>query len=1081
MKEVSVFLLFLFYSIYSSGQNQFENFVSYNTSNGMLKHNSVESFARDNFGYVWVGTNFGLYRLDGYQSSSFNFDPNDESSLYSNNIKALCSDTDGDIWIGTIGGGLNKYNREKNQFIRYLPSDSTNSISGINISALQEDRNGNIWIGTMGKGVNKFDKKTQTFTFFNLEEYDQFKRVNSNVSALFCDRNGDIWVGQNQSEIYKIDGKTNQITFFGINSTDQNLISKMGAITGISQMHNGQILFTTWSGNLYELNPETDKYLHQLKTPDFFENNILSGIAVDSQDNIWISTWSQGLYKINYGSDKKTHFVHDITKLHSLNSNAINKLFIDENQNLWICFLDNGLGFLSLKEKMIKTLPVKSKNIEYINAFSILKDKYNNLWIGGRGQGVWKYNLETNEVKNYQAENTNGLNTNSILTLKLSIEGNILVGTDGAFMSIYNPKTDQFTQIKHPNDDWSGAVFALADNDKYIYAGTWGGGIKKVDKKNNTYTSINFDTKDQFRNTIFDLELIDSTLWISNIGMGLIKYNVNTDTYVIYSKSDLNPDFPSERITNIYVENKNSLWLSTDGAGLFQFIPSTGKIQPELIDYGVDNKSIQASITDNNNNLWITTTSSILHINTNTKKVYNFNTNNGLTIEQLNKGAIYFDAEKNRIYTGCVEGVNYFNPGNIIIDSLVNKVVITQLSIMGNNISIPNQKNISKAIDVADTINLFHDEKIVTIHFSSMELMPSFKSKYYYKLVGFNDEWQELHYSKNFVQYTNLFPGEYTLKVKACNSDGVCGDDETTLTIIVHPAFWQTLFFKVLVILFVMLLVSLYVFEKYRSLINSKKELEQKITERTQEILQQKEQIEKQNTDLEIANSTKNKFFSIISHDLRNPLATINQLAELISMQYKTAPEERIQQYFNLLRNSSKNTIELLDDLLIWASTQTNRITVKMKNIPLDEIFYETLSLCYPLAEKKKIDLMIPLETKLKVYADKNTIQTVLRNLITNAIKFSPTGSSIRVKVEPVEEKIIIKVIDQGIGMTPKEVQNLFKIENLSSKEGTSGETGTGLGLILCHEFLSLNQGKIWVESEKQKGSTFFISLDKEH
>lgn len=1076
--SVCLYVLFLC-SIYTSGQSQIDNFISFNTSNGMLKHNSVEAFTRDQMGYVWVGTNFGLYRLDGYQTTSFNFDPNDENSLSSNNIKALCVDSDGDLWVGTIGGGLNKYNREKNHFIRYLPNETNNSISGINISAISEDRNGNIWIGTIGKGLNKFNKKTGTFTFFNLEQHDRFNRINSNVNALFCDQNGDIWVGQNQSEIYRIDGQTNEIQYYGIAQKSEDEISKVGAITGIGQLKNGKLLFTTWLGNLYELNPKIDQYIHLLKTSNFFDNSILSNIVIDKNDNIWISTWNNGLYKIDSRSDQKTHYIRDIKNQHSLSSNAINKLFIDNSQNLWICFLDNGISLLSLKEKMIKTLPLRNNEIEYINAYSIVKDKRNNIWIGSRGQGVWKYNTETKAIKSYLAKETPGLNTNSILTLKICSQGKLLVGTDGQFMSIYDPATDRFRQIKNRNDDWSSAVFGIADNRDYIFAGTWGGGIKKIRKDDYSYTSINFDTKDQFRNTVFDLELVDSILWVSNIGLGLIKYNVINETYTIYSKSELNPNFPIERITDIFVENKNSLWLTTDGAGLFQFIPSTGKIHPTFTRYNIDVPNLHSVVTDNKNNLWIASTSSILHINPNASLIYNFNVNNGLTNNQLNKGAMYFDSEQNRIYTGCVEGVNYFNPDNIIIDSLVNRVIMTQLNIMGNNILHPNKKNISKAIDVADTIHLNYKEKIITIHYSSMDFMPSLKNKYYYSLEGFNKNWEEIPYSKNFVQYTNLYPGKYTLRVKACNSDGIYSHDESTLTIIVHPAFWQTLLFRILVLFFILLLLFFYIQYKYRRLVVAKNELEHKINQRTSEIVKQKEQIEQQNVDLEHANNTKNKFFSMISHDLRNPLTSINQLAELINMQFKTASEEKIQNYFDLLKKAAKSTLDLLDDMLIWASTQTNRITVNKKNYLLDEIFYETLSFCYPLAEKKNIELVIPLHTNFQIHVDKNTILTVLRNLITNAIKFSYSGSKIFIKAEEENQKIIVKIIDQGIGMSEEEINHLFKIESLMSKEGTTGETGTGLGLILCSEFLTLNEGEIWVESQKGKGSTFCFSIPK--
>lgn len=1074
----SILILLLFLSFSVIGQNQTENFISFNTGNGMLSHNTVEALTRDLKGYVWVGTNYGLYRLDGYQTQSFNFDPNDSSSLSANNIKALCTDSDGDVWIGTIGGGLNKFDRATSSFIRYLPNDSQNSVSSLNISALTKDHHGDIWIGTMGKGVNKFDKETGEFKAFSLVEYDPENRINSNVSSLFCDKNGNIWIGKNQGEVFMIDHHTYEVKYYGIGTDNKEAIADIGAILGIAQLKNNTLLFTTWNGKVFELDPEKDTFLKLYHRSAFFEENTLSGIAIDQEDNIWISTWNNGLYKTRYQSNEIKHIVRDVKNINSLASNSINKIYIDNNYNLWICLLDKGLGLLSLNHKMIQQLELPKDQVEYINAFSIIKDKNDNIWIGTRGQGIWSYNPTNQKVKGYVAGTTPGLNTNSILCMKMSTDGRIIVGTDGSYISVYDPKTDRFQQIPNKRGDWSNAVFAIADDQHFIYAGTWGGGIKKIDKKTFKYITIDFDKRDQFRNTIFDIEVVDSILWAANIGIGLIKYNINSGEYITYSHSEQYPNFPTERITDIYVENQNSLYLSTDGAGLMHFVPSNAEISSVLDNYNVDIRNIQASITDKNGNLWVTSNSGIVHINKSSNTAYTFNTNNGLSNEQLNKGALFYDTVLSRIYTGSVDGVNYFSPENIIIDSTVNRVVITRLDVMGNNIKFPNNRNIYKAIDVADTIHLFHNEKTVTIHFSAMDLLPSLKSKYFYQLAGFNEEWTELPYNKNFVQYTNLYPGEYTLKLKTCNSEGIIGEQETSITILVHPAFWQTLLFKILIVFVVIAVISLSIFQKYKSLIQAKQELEKKITDRTREITIQKEQIEKQNKELELANNTKDKFFSIISHDLRNPLTSIHQLAELITMQYNTGREERIHQYIDLLNKSSTNALSLLDDLLVWARTQTNRITINLQNVSLDELISESLNYCYPLAEKKNICINYTQNTNYLVFIDRNTVLTVLRNLLTNAIKFSHLNGLIDLSVNRNDKHVILLIKDYGIGMSQNELDNLFKIEKLTSKEGTAGETGTGLGLILCKEFLKLNNGKIWVESTLKKGTTFYIALN---
>ena len=1072
-----IFYLFLVLS-FSAYSNELDgNFINFNFGNGHLMHNTVEAITRDNFGYVWVGTNYGLSRLDGYHSVNFTNDPDNLKTISSNHIKVLFTDSSDDLWIGTIGGGLNKFLRNSNEFIYYLPNDTCNSISSNNISAITEDLDGNIWIGTYGKAINKLDKKTGLFTFFDLEKYDPFQRYNTNIYSLFCDKAGFIWAGATNSELYRIDPKTNNVQFFNLSHVNE--ASDIGSITGIAQTKNGELIFSTWYGHLFILYPNTNFNFQVLKYPQYFNFSVLSDIKIDHNENLWVSTWNNGLYKIDLKNNTKQHLQLNNKIASNLISNSINRLFIDKEQNLWTCYLDKGISLLSLKEKMFKSLDLSNDKFNFQNVFSIIKDNNENLWIGSRGQGLWKYNLKTKETVNYLAEDNSGLSNSSILTLEYSKDNKLLIGTDGNFLNILDLNTNKFTAVKQQANNWSSAVFAIAENDNFIFAGTWGGGIKKIDKKTLTYTSINFDVKDLLRNSIFDLDIIDSTLWIANVGIGLIKYNLINDSYKIYNKSENYPGFPIERINDIHVENYNSLWLSTDGGGCFHFIPSTEKITNITKNYNISNNVIQSVITDKNNELWISTFSGIIHIKSSMNKFYDFNSHNGINNTQLNKSTTFFDKESNIIYTGGVEGVNYFNPDNIIIDSLVNEVIITGIDIMGKNIFYPNHTNLSKSIDVADTLYINNKEKVITIHFSSMEFTPSMKSRYFYQLEGFSDKWIESPYKTNFVQYTNLFPGEYTFRIKACNGHGICNENETTLKIIVRPAFWQTLLFKILILLIVIILIFLYTRERYQTLLNAKKSLEINVSERTSEIQKQKDQIEKQNKDLEIANGAKNKFFSIISHDLRNPLSTIDQLIQLINMQYGTASEEKMRSYFDMLKNASTRTIELLDDLLIWARTQTNRITIKKANIQLDELFYGVASYCYPLAQKKKIELVIPLHIKMNVFVDKNTIQTVLRNLITNAIKFSHENSKVTIHVEDKNDNIVISVRDNGIGLTKLEKENLFKIENLFTRTGTNGETGTGLGLILCYEFLALNNGKIWVESEHGKGSTFSFSISK--
>jgi two-component system, sensor histidine kinase and response regulator len=265
-------------------------------------------------------------------------------------------------------------------------------------------------------------------------------------------------------------------------------------------------------------------------------------------------------------------------------------------------------------------------------------------------------------------------------------------------------------------------------------------------------------------------------------------------------------------------------------------------------------------------------------------------------------------------------------------------------------------------------------------------------------------------------------------------------------------------------------LVYLYFRQKNRSLVNAKLILEKKVAERTSELLKQK-------VELELANSAKDKLFSIISHDLRGPLVANDQLIKIIGMEISNCTEQQLKMHLNRLSKSSTLSIELVDDLLLWARSQSKGITINKSKLSVTEVVDPLLKWYEPVAQSKSISLVSTTKPNLWVHSDVNVLQTVLRNLISNAIKFTPSEGVVTIMADADRGSVIIAVSDNGVGMTPKEVNMLFDIGHILPKRGTHGEKGSGFGLVLCNEFIEMLNGEIWVESEKGKGSTFYISL----
>jgi signal transduction histidine kinase len=330
-------------------------------------------------------------------------------------------------------------------------------------------------------------------------------------------------------------------------------------------------------------------------------------------------------------------------------------------------------------------------------------------------------------------------------------------------------------------------------------------------------------------------------------------------------------------------------------------------------------------------------------------------------------------------------------------------------------------------------------------------------------MEGFEKDWNHTDASRRYVTYTNLDPGDYTFRVKASNNDGVWNEKGTSLKIVILPPFWKTWWFKT-IILTVIIIIVISIFRlRIRRLREQKILLERSVAEKTAELHE--------------LNASKDKFFSIIAHDLKNPFNTIIGFSEMMKESIKLNDSATFYEYTVMINNSAVQTLRLLENLLEWANSQSGKLTFIPVPIVLNDLVKEEFVMAEDMATRKKIELKSYIPDDLTVVADKNMIRTILRNLITNAIKFTYINGQVQVNTVTRNNQVEISVSDTGIGMSEETMTKLFRIDASLSIRGTDNEKGTGLGLFLCKEFVEKHRGKIWVESEEGKGSTFKFLL----
>jgi len=463
------------------------------------------------------------------------------------------------------------------------------------------------------------------------------------------------------------------------------------------------------------------------------------------------------------------------------------------------------------------------------------------------------------------------------------------------------------------------------------------------------------------------------------------------------------------------------------------------------------------------------------------------------------------------LYFGGVNGFNFFNPDRLIQNTYIPRIYITDFKIYGKS-QLPGKQGsvLSEHISFINNVIIKYNQSVITFEYNAINYIVPEKNQYAYILEGFDKNWRFVGNERK-ANYTNLDPGNYIFKVKAANSEGKWNNKPAIIHLTITPPWWKTLWFKVFsFLLFIIILISIY-YVRVRNIkaINKKLEIEvinrtkdiehanselqkrnEKIAYQNSELIQQKEEINvqkekilKQNEVLELKNKelsdlnkTKDRFFSIIAHDLKNPLSSIISFSELIQ-HTKDISKDKIDKYIKIIFSSAKNLFGLLENLLNWARTQTGAIKYIPKEISVSGLIMENYTLLKSIARSKEIEFNVDLQGDYSIYADENMINTALRNIITNAIKFTHRGGSIYISAKKENRNVVISVEDTGIGISQDIINNLFKIDESITTVGTEREIGTGLGLIVSNEFVRKNNGEIIVDSKPNKGSRFSIIL----
>jgi len=542
---------------------------------------------------------------------------------------------------------------------------------------------------------------------------------------------------------------------------------------------------------------------------------------------------------------------------------------------------------------------------------------------------------------------------------------------------------------------------------------------------------------------------IGNEIFISTISRGIIEVGNNKVITHRSSENELAND-----VFSFFIDSKKRKWVGT-AAGLY-ILNDTTFIKPGISDFFTGHP-IYLILEDKSGRLWFGCDNGIYRWDG--KILDHFSTSEGLSGLEINRSAGFIDF-KNRIWFGTNNGLTVYDP---------------EADFNQNRIPPP-KLNLLSLESGQDTLNPENPQKLpyknnnLTFHFKAISFIDEKQVVYKYMLEGLDKDWSnETFYLNNSVRYNNLHPGEYRFCVKAKNSLGTWSEPVCSAEISVKPPFWQKRWFIAAVIF--LSAVIIYFELRYTFIIRYNARLGKMVSARTAD-LKRSEQL------LNESNQAKDSFFSIIAHDLRSPFNVILGMLDLLTSGYSEYTDQERQKMLLSCKNASARTIDLLENLLTWARVQKGSLPYSPEKFNIADVINENVHLFESAFQSKEIILKQSGEKNISTTSDRNMMNTIVRNLISNAIKFTKPGGSISIHVCYYDDDhLMVTVKDSGIGMSQQTLKSLFKIENRMVMRGTNNERGTGLGLILSKEFIEKNSGKIWVTSVQGAGSTFNFTL----
>ncbi|PIA77838.1 hypothetical protein BFR04_10475 [Gaetbulibacter sp. 4G1] len=1033
---------------------------------------SVNCILKDKNGFMWFGGTHGLYRYDGYKFKAFNSNKNDTYSLSNNNITCLFEDHDGFLWVGTMQGGLNKYNPFNDSFTNYKNKKNNSTYSTNHITSIAEDQHHTIWVGTFGEGLYTLNKNTGAQKKFNQDIHDSNTVSDDNIFSIAIERE-NVWITSNAGILDCFNINTQKFSHYKYNDTDYHS-TRTGQRICFDSYNN--LWIGTEGNGVYRFNIHSKIFEHFKKenNKSSINSNEITDIKEGKPGEIWITSYG-GLNLLNTNTNEVQVYKNDAFNKYSITNNVSYCLFIDNNTSLWMGMGDGTVNKTKHSSfELYQTSILKEPSSLSFNVVTSLFMSDNALWVGTGGGGLDKLDLKTDSFFNFKENQKNNTSIPSNIVMNVIEDKNKNIWIGGFNRSIIGYKEEnsnvfkeaEFNKANIPNVI-NNLVFDLVeDNLNNIWIATYNEGLYKYDKTSKTFT--NYKVEDGLISNNLLCLLYDSTgkLWIGSLNKGFQVFDTKKNKFLNPSEAGINNDTKiNYPIKAIFEDTLKSIWFATEGDGVYQFKTFKKQFSRLNIEQGLPSNSIYGIIQDNANNIWFSTNRGIATFNPVSKKILTYNTFDGLPTNDFESGAIA-KAKDGKLFFGSKKGLIAFYPSLLNTQSAPINLMLTNFRLFNEDIeaneAIESYTPLDSSIVFTKNIKLPYFLNNFTFEFATPGYPSPHNIRYEYKLEGLDDRWITTPSEHHFANYSNISSGSYTFKVRATEENSVDTNNfsEKHIQILITPVWWQT---NIAYLVYILILTSLiyFIFYSVKNRIRLKNEL---VIEKY-----------KHEKDEELHQSKIN-FFTTISHELRTSLTLI--LGPLQELKKIKSTNNRTNNLVMTMNRNGQRLLSLVTQILDFRKMESGMVKLKISITNIKEFFNELCIPFYQYAQEKNIHFQLTVSNSCdQGWFDANKLEVILYNILSNAFKFTNSKVDINVDLDEKDEKLIIKIKDNGHGLSPEEISKIFKDFYQVNTENTKAITGTGIGLAITKNLVQIHYGEILVKSEPNEYTIFNVII----